>query len=162
MSKKISLDELMNDVLYLSNQIKGLNLLMEQKKLLCKEYFQKSGQRSISNDQLTIYTQERTKVNYDMDSIMEKLPKDNWKRFIEYEVEITDKKALLRLLKEYNVPKQVYNKCLLIYKKVNEEKLSKLYDSGEVSVEDLEGCYTADTKLSIALKVKNTNAEISV
>ena len=162
MPKKVSLDQLMNDVLYLTNQIKGLNMLLDQKKSLCKEYFQKSGKRSISNEQLTIYTQEKTKVDYDIEEIEGKIDKDLCKKFIDKKVEILNQKALMSLLKTHGVNKREMGKCLFVVKKVNEDKLRKLFDSGEITIEDLDGCYEANTSLSVALKVKNTDAELKL
>ena len=162
MPKKISVEQLMDDVLYISNQIKGLNMLLDQKKKLCKEYFKKTGHKSLSNDQLTIYTQERTKIDYDIEAIEETLPKEIYRQFIDKNIEVLNPKGLIALLKQYGVPAHQYRKCLVVTKSVNEDKLRHLYDSGAITVEDLEGCYDASTKLSVALKVKCTDAELKL
>ena len=51
---------------------------------------------------------------------------------------------------------------LFIDKKVNEAKLSKLYDREVISLDDLKGCYSSTVTKSIALRMKNTDSQINI
>ena len=161
MAKKVSIDKLMQDVFYLNNQIKGLQFLMEQKKKLFQKYFQISGHKSVSNDDVSIYTQERTKIDYDIKKLKKERP-DIAKKILVRKIEVTDSNALLALLKKYGVDKQGAKSCLKVYADVDEAKLTKLYENGTITVDDLKGYYKAETKLSIGVRVKNTDGEIKM
>lgn len=161
MAKKVSIDKLMQDVFYLNNQIKGLQFLMEQKKQIFKKYFQMSGHKSVSNDDVSIYTQERTKIDYNVKMLKREKP-EIAKKILTKKLEVTDAKGLLALLKEHGVSKQELKACLKSYDEVDEAKLTKLYESGTITVDDLKGYYNATSKLSIAIKVKNADGELKM
>ena len=147
MAKKVSIDKLMQDVFYLNNQIKGLQMLLDQRKSVFKKYFQKTGHTSVSDDNVSVYTQERTEIA---------------KKILTKKIEVTDAKGLIALLKKYGVSKQEMKACLKPYAEVDEAKLTKLYESGTITVDDLKGYYNATSKLSIAIKVKNADGELKM
>lgn len=161
MVKKVSIDKLMQDVFYLNNQIKGLQFLMEQKKQIFKKYFQMSGHKSVSNDDVSIYTQERTKIDYDIKKLKREKP-EIAKKILVKKIEVTDANVLLALLKEYGVDKQGMKSCLKLYTDVDEAKLTKLYENGTITVDDLKGYYKATSKLSIGIRVKNADGELKM
>ena len=161
MAKKISIDKLMQDVFYLNNQIKGLQMLLDQRKSVFKKYFQKTGHTSVSDDNVSVYTQERTKVEYNINKLKKEKP-EIAKKILSRKVEITDAKRLLALLKKYGASKQEVKACLNVFTEVDENKLNKLYENGTITVDDLSGYYTATSKLSIAVKVKNADGELKM
>lgn len=161
MAKKVSIDKLMQDVFYLNNQIKGLQYLMDQKKKLFKKYFQTTGHKSVSNDDVSIYTQERTKIDYDINKLKKEKP-EIAKKILAKKIEVTDVKGLMALFKKYGVSKQEMKACLKPYAEVDEAKLTKLYESGTITVDDLKGYYNATSKLSIAIKVKNADGDLKM
>lgn len=136
-------------------------MLLEQRKSAFKKYFQKTGHSSVSDDNISIYTQERTKIDYDINKLKKEKP-EIAKKILTKKVEITDAKALLALLKKYEVSKQETKACLNVFAEVDENKLNKLYENGTITVEDLAGYYTATSKLSIAVKVKNADGELKM
>ena len=77
-------------------------------------------------------------------------------------IEVTDANGLIALLKKYGVSKQEMKACLKPYTEVNEAKLTKLYENGTITVDDLKGYYNATSKLSIAIKVKNADGELKM
>ena len=76
---KISLDKTMQDIVSLNNQIAGLKMLLQHKKDQMAKYFTVTGQKSIANEECTVYVQERTKIEYDVDAILKSLGKDEAK-----------------------------------------------------------------------------------
>ena len=71
---KISVDKIMDDIVHVQNQIDGLTMLLNQRKATMAQYFDKSGERSCSNDECTVYVQERTNINYDIQALKASLP----------------------------------------------------------------------------------------
>lgn len=159
---KISVDQVMDDIVHVQNQINGLTMLLNQKKATMAKYFDKSGERSASNDECTVYVQERTNIDYDIDALKQTLPRDQYDSFVVTEHSIDDWKGFCRLLKKYGLTAQEIRPFISIVRKVDQQKLNQMYEHGAITIQDLHGCYTATVKKSIVLKLKNTEREIPI
>ena len=159
---KISVDQVMDDIVHVQNQINGLTMLLNQKKATMARYFDKSGERSASNDECTVYVQERTNIDYDIDALKQTLPRDQYDSFVVTEHSIDDWKGFCRLLKKHGLTAQEVRPFISITRKVDQQKLNQMYEHGAITIQDLHGCYTATVKKSIVLKLKNTEREIPI
>ena len=159
---KISVDQVMDDIVHVQNQINGLTLLLNQKKATMAKYFDKSGERSASNDECTVYVQERTNIDYDIDALKQTLPRDQYDSFVVTEHSIDDWKGFCRLLKKHGLTSQEVRPFISIVRKVDQQKLNQMYEHGAITIQDLHDCYTATVKKSIVLKLKNTEREIPI
>ena len=159
---KISVDQVMDDIVHVQNQINGLTMLLNQKKATMAKYFDKSGERSASNDECTVYVQERTNIDYDIDALKQTLPRDQYDSFVVTEHSIDDWKGFCRLLKKHGLTSQDVRPFISIVRKVDQQKLNQMYEHGAITIQDLHGCYTATVKKSIVLKLKNTEREIPI
>lgn len=159
---KISVDQVMDDIVHVQNQINGLTMLLNQKKATMAKYFDKSGERSASNDECTVYVQERTNIDYDIDALKQTLPRDQYDSFVVTEHSIDDWKGFCRLLKKHGLTSQEVRPFISIVRKVDQQKLNQMYEHGAITIQDLHGCYTATVKKSIVLKLKNTEREIPI
>ena len=159
---KVSVDQVMNDIVHVQNQINGLTMLLNQKKATMAKYFDKSGERSASNDECTVYVQERTSIDYDIDALKQTLPRDQYDSFVVTEHSIDDWKGFCRLLKKHGLTSQEVRPFISIVRKVDQQKLNQMYEHGAITIQDLHGCYTATVKKSIVLKLKNTEMEIPI
>ena len=159
---KISVDQVMDDIVHVQNQINGLTMLLNQKKATMAKYFDKSGERSASNDDCTVYVQERTNIDYDIDALKQALPRDQYDSFVVTEHSIDDWKGFCHLLKKHGLTAQEVRPFVSIVRKVDQQKLNQMYEHGAITIQDLHGCYTATVKKSIVLKLKNTEREIPI
>ena len=159
---KISVDQVMDDIVHVQNQINGLTMLLNQKKATMAKYFDKSGERSASNDDCTVYVQERTSIDYDIDALKQTLPRDQYDSFVVTEHSIDDWKGFCRLLKKHGLTAQEVRPFISIVRKVDQQKLNQMYEHGAITIQDLHGCYTATVKKSIVLKLKNIEKEIPI
>ena len=159
---KISVDQVMDDIVHVQNQINGLTMLLNQKKATMAKYFDKSGERSASNDECTVYVQERTNIDYDIDALKQTLPRDQYDSFVVTEHSIDDWKGFCHLLKKHGLTAQEVRPFISIVRKVDQQKLNQMYEHGSITIQDLHGCYTATVKKSIVLKLKNTEREIPI
>ena len=161
---KVSIDKTMSDIVSLQNQITGLQMLLDQKKNIMAKYFDKTGNRSVSNDDCTVFVQERTTVNYDIEKLRNRLTRDKFEKFIESEryVDSDNWKEFVKLMKKYNVPPVEMFKSMKTRRVVDQKKLSRMYENGEISLKDLNGCYEASVKKSVVLKMKDVNKEIPI
>ena len=158
----VSVDQVMDDIVHVQNQINGLTMLLNQKKATMAKYFDKSGERSASNDDCTVYVQERTNIDYDIDALKQTLPRDQYDSFVVTEHSIDDWKGFCRLLKKHGLTSQEVRPFISIVRKVDQQKLNQMYEHGAITIQDLHGCYTATVKKSIVLKLKNTEREIPI
>ena len=158
----VSVDQVMDDIVHVQNQINGLTMLLNQKKATMAKYFDKSGERSASNDECTVYVQERTNIDYDIDALKQTLPRDQYDSFVVTERSIDDWKGFCRLLKKHGLTSQEVRPFISIARKVDQQKLNQMYEHGAITIQDLHGCYTATVKKSIVLKLKNTEREIPI
>ena len=158
----VSVDQVMDDIVHVQNQINGLTMLLNQKKATMAKYFDKSGERSASNNECTVYVQERTNIDYDIDALKQTLPRDQYDSFVVTEHSIDDWKGFCRLLKKHGLTAQEVRPFISIVRKVDQQKLNQMYEHGAITIQDLHGCYTATVKKSIVLKLKNTEREIPI
>ena len=162
MSKKVSIDKLMDDIVFIQNQIDGLGLLLVQKKQLMAKYFDATGKKSVSNDDCTVYVQERTTVNYDVEAILESIPKELTEKFVDKSYTVRDWKQFVAFMKKHGVSGKDLKPYIFVDKQVNKQALSKLYEQKKISIKDIEGCYDVDVTKSVALRLKNAKREISL
>ena len=151
---KVNINKTMDEIVSLQNQITGLQMLLDQKKCLMAKYFDKTGNRSVSNDDCTVFVQERTTINYDVEKIRSK--------FIESERYIDSENwpAFVKLMKKYKVPSLELFQSMKTRRVVDQKKLSRMYDNGEIRLKELDGCFDAKVKKSVVLKMKDVNKEI--
>ena len=159
---KINLDKIMDDCVSIQNQLDGLSLLLMQKKQTLAKYFEQSGKRQLSNDDCTISVQERTTVDYDIEALSEKLPKNILPLVVEKHFEINDWDAFTKFLKRKGISGQEVRPYISITKNVNKDNLSKLYDQKKLSIKDIQGCYTAKVTKSVVLRLKDAKREINI
>ena len=162
MSKKVNVDKVMDDIVYIQNQIDGLNMLLVQKKQTMAKYFEVSGEKSISNDDCTVYVQERTTVDYDVDAIMDAVSKDLTDQFINKSYEIRDWKQFVAFMKKHGISGKDLKQYISVSQEVDKHALSKLYEQKKISINDLEGCYDVHVTKSVALRLKDAKREISL
>ena len=153
--KKVNVNELANDIVSISKQIAVLNGLLVAKKQTMAKYFDKVGKRSMSNDEATIFVQERTSVDYDVKKLEEKLDKEILSEFIDKSYTVNDWKEFIKFMKENGISGKDLKQYISVEKKVDKNKLSKLYEHGEIELSDLEGCYVAKVTKSIVVKIKD-------
>lgn len=162
MAKKVSIDKTMQDIVHIKNQIDGLTMLLNNKKSLMAKYFEKSGTRTAENDDCTVYVAERTKVNYDIEAILEKLPKDKTSQFVVNTRTISNWPYFVKLMKRNGVTMAQLRPCITTKREVDQKALDKLYEKGKLELRDLEGCYDATVSKSIVLKMKDTERSIPI
>ena len=162
MGKKISVNDTLNDIVCLKNQIAGLTMLLDQKKSIMAKYFDKTGNRTVSNDDCTVYVAERTNIEYDTEKLKKKLPPSILKRVVLVQREISDWGEFVRVMKKHNIYPIELKDTLNKKEVVDQKELTKLYENGTISLDDLDGCYTASVKKSIVLKMNNVNDGLTI
>lgn len=162
---KVNISQVMEEIASITNQISGLNMLLSDRKNIMQKYFEKSGNRQRETEDCTVYVQDRTTVEYDIEKLSKVLPLDVYKDVVESSASIADLREFTKLLRSFGLDKeqmQEVRKLLEVEKKVNQDKLSKLYDEGKLTVDSLNGCYEATVKKSIVVRMKSSQPKIPV
>ena len=159
---KIDLDKLMQDIVYINNQLTGLNMLLSNKKQTLAKYFAQSGERQVKNDDVTCFQQERTKITYDIPAIEQNIPKSIYSKFITKTYTIPDWPRFVQLCKDHGISPNRLKPYISVVKEVNQKALSRMYDHKEIDLSDLSGCYEATVSKSIVLRFNDTDGKIPI
>lgn len=162
---KVNIQNVIEDIVHVTNQIAGLNMILNDRKNIMARYFEKTGNRQRENDDCLVYVQERTNIEYDVDMLKEVLPKEVYKDVVDMSATISDWRRFVKLLNRMNLSKDQMRdirSLVNVEKKVNQQKLSKYYENGKVNIDSLKGCYIASVKKSVAVRMKNTSPEIPI
>lgn len=162
---KVNIQNVIEDIVHVTNQIAGLNMILNDRKNIMARYFEKTGNRQRENDDCLVYVQERTNVEYDVNMLKEVLPKEVYKDIVDMSATINDWRRFVKLLNRMNLSKDQMRdirSLVNVEKKVNQQKLSKYYETGEVSINSLKGCYNASVKKSVAVRMKSSSPEIPI
>ena len=78
---KISIDKTMEEIVSIQNQINGLQMLLQSKKKIMSKFFEKTGKRRVDSEDCIVFVKENTKIEYDVDAILEKVDEKLTKQF---------------------------------------------------------------------------------
>ena len=150
--KQVSIDDLLQDCVSLNNQIAGLQLLLKQKKDKITEFMKASGDRQLKSEGVTCYVQERTKITYNVKKMKDELPKELYKQFLRRDAKIYDPQQFIKDIGAAGIPASAFKHSVDFNYIVDEQALSKAYDKGNVTLQDLEGYYDAETTKTVAFR----------
>lgn len=97
---------------------------------------------SFADGELEVNRVQKSSVTFDADKLEKALSKDFRKDVILKKYEIVDMFGLVAYLKECGVDPKIFKSFLHVTKTVDVKELERLEETGKVSIEQLEGCYT--------------------
>lgn len=159
---KVNIDQVLDEVTSIQNQISGLNLLLSNKKQMLAHYFEKTGNRSVENEDCSCYVQERTNITYDMEALRKALSKPQLNSITDVKYSIRDWKGFISELQKHDLSPKLFKPYISVDREVNPSKLNSVYEKGELSLSDISNCYTATVKKSVAIRMKHASNEIPV
>lgn len=97
----------------------------------------------------------RRTVEYLPEKIREKFDKEFCNEIIQKEYSVNDMYGLTKYLKSCGVDPSIFRKFIDVYEAVDKAALDKMFELGDLKVEDLKGCYTVkESKPYISIKLK--------
>lgn len=90
---------------------------------------------------LSVRKVEKTSIEWDADKLERKLPKSIAKKVIKKKYSIADMNGLVEYLKSCGVDPKVFKRYLAIDKTVDVKAVDQLGNVGEISVQQISGCY---------------------
>lgn len=155
--KKIDINKVFDELLNTQKEIDRLEQVKAEKKSIMANYFEKSGTSSLRSDNGQVFVQDRVNVDYDTKGIFKELPKTLSKKFIDVERKVVNWKGLLNVFKEHNIKPEDVKEFFEVTRQVNKEKLNALYDSQEITLNELKPFMHVTYKKSIVTRVKKEN-----
>lgn len=88
------------------------------------------------------------KIIWDMDKLSKKVRKSLLNEILDKTYTINDMNGLIDFLKDYDVDPKKFKKFINVEQKVNNKKVDELNALGELTYDDLAGCYELQANLS--------------
>ncbi len=82
------------------------------------------------------------RIEFDVSALEEKVDKELLNEFLDKKYVITNMDGLIRYLKSCGVNPKKFKSFVNVEKTVNKQKLDELSELGEITLDDLKGCYT--------------------
>lgn len=116
-------------------------------------------QNSEHDDALTleIIRKERVLVNFLVDKIKEKMPREILPEIINKTYVVNDMESLKLILKKSGISPKAFKSLFTVQEQINKEAIKQLYSVGDISREQLKGCFT--TNIQKSLKIQRQKKE---
>jgi len=135
----------------LTVRIKDLEEKRNKLKQLIGKYVTKHGSQKV--DGVNCYMQTRTKITYDIEQIKKRFGKQA-REFVNDHL-VFDSISFINVCKANGIDKSLFLNSKLCERKqeVDEKALSRLLDNGDVSLNDLQGCYISEETSSLVIRM---------
>lgn len=137
---------------YYAVRKKELEQKQEKRRAYISSYVLKNGK--VEYNGVTCYPTSRVKISYDIEEIKARFKRKLLKRFLDDVVQF-DTSFFVSRCEELGIDKKEFmqkNKFTRTVS-VNEKKLQKLTDSGEITFKQLKGCYTSEESTSVTIRL---------
>ncbi len=155
--KKIDINKVFDELLNTQKEIDRLEQIKAEKKSIMANYFEKSGTSSLRSDNGQVFVQDRVFVTYNVKAMFKELPKTLGNKFIDTEYKVNDWKGLLNVFREHDIKPQDVKEFFEVTRQVNKEKLDALYNSQEITLNEIKPFMDVTYKKSIVTRVKKEN-----
>lgn len=156
MPKTVNVKQVVEEIGNLKIRITELEHILSEKKKVMAHYFEKSGKNTFSSGGTTVYVQTKTTIDYDIPALKKKLDRDLYEQIVDRKYVISDINGFKKFIDAPDIPFTFSDlkPFISVEKSVNKDQLSKLYEIGEISLNDLDGCYNAKVTKTVAQRIK--------
>lgn len=91
---------------------------------------------------LTVNRIQSQKIIWSLDNLRKKVPKSLFKTFVNKTYTINNPKAFMAYMKQLGADPKKVKSFIQIDEELNESALNELYETGKLTLDDVEGCYT--------------------
>lgn len=95
-----------------------------------------------ANSFLRVTNIRQKRIEFDVGALEQKLDKELLNEFLVKEYFVSNMDGLIKYLKSCGVNPKKFKKFIDVRKQVDKKKLDELSELGEITLKDLEGCYT--------------------
>lgn len=157
---KVDIKKVVEETATIKNKIETLEDLLSKRKKILLAYMEKTGETCKGNG-ISCFIQERVKIEYNKEELKNKLDKELYNEIIQKEYSIEDFDEFKKILKDNNISLKKFKGIIRKEEKIDEQKISNLFEEGELTLDDISGCYNVTGKKSVIIKnIKNRKEEI--
>ena len=113
-----------------------------------------------SNRRLKATFVENKKIDFNVEMIEQVVDKNLFEEFVDKTYTISDYEGLVKYLKSLGANPKVFKEFIHCEKQINKSKLNQLSELGDISLDDLEGCYSVSV-MSSYVRITETELEES-
>lgn len=84
------------------------------------------------------------KIIWSLDNLRKKVSKNLFKKFVNKTYTINNSKAFMAYMKQLGADPKKVKSFIQIDEELNESALNELYETGKLTLDDVEGCYTIE------------------
>ena len=143
MLSKIKIKELLNETSKNKRLADKYTNLYNQNRVELQKYFDNTTSNQIGNDDIVVTKRERINIIYNIYKLREKLDKNIFKKVTNRRYYVKDLDGLVELMKQAGIKPKDFKKYVDADISVDKSQIKKLYEAGEISISDLEGCFHA-------------------
>lgn len=103
-------------------------------------------EKKFADDDFSVTKVQQTKFIWNVEKLEKRLTKEQAKKCLVKHYEINNIDALIEYLKSCGVDANKFKTFLNISKEVNQKAIEKMYDLGDIKLEELKDCYKIDIK----------------
>lgn len=93
------------------------------------------------NGRMAVRKSSKKQIVWNIEKLEKRLGKDICNEFIDKEYKVTDMDGLVKYLKSCGVNPKKFKQYIEIQKSVNQEALNQLSEIGDITSEDVKGCF---------------------
>lgn len=148
----IKLKKAIEDYETIAVKIKELQKKQESRKTYISNYVFQNGK--VEYNGVSCFPVTRVKIQYDIAAIISRFKKKVYRKFIDETIQF-DTSFFVRKCAELDIdPSEFMLQGKYVEKMtLNEKKLEKLTDSGEITYKQLKDCYTAEEVKSVTVRI---------
>lgn len=154
-----SVKDLIRNCYIIQKEMEKLTKTLNSNKVKIQSYFDEKKLKKLEIEpesaegvKLVAQKEERCYIDYNVDAMQEKFDKELFNSLIVKDYEIIDIDGMISLLREAGVKPKDFKKLIRTIITLDTEALKQAFSLGDITKEDLEGCYTANIIKSIKIK----------
>lgn len=150
-----TLNDIIEQTFYLEQKIHEWKQKVESnKKYISKALGRKNSLDARIDENTSFNVQKKidTKLHFFYEQLQKTLDKKTYNKVINKTVTIDDVNALIKTLKWYGVPPKEFKTYITVHHEVDIEKVDSLIEIGEISIDEIQGCYSVEFNEDIRVR----------
>lgn len=148
-------NDMVEQTFHLEQKIRELQSKVDSNKVAIIKSMGKRDKVTVKADsvwQFLVTKEADMKLEFHEDMLRKNLPKKTYNRVVDTVVQIKELKPFIAFLKKHNVKEEDFKTFIETVKTANVDEIDKMIDMQELTMEDLQGCYTAEYIEDIKVK----------